>query len=278
MLRRSVVSLAGGVTLGVALPALGQTPMKVFRLGSVVEGRSVDPTPVSKANQDAQRELGWEEGRNFVSERLFTEGRPDRIPSLFAELVAKKVDSVLEAGLSIASIVYGALLGVFLLSRVEPTTPLWDLSLRMALTGFGLGPGQSLFSLAVQNAVPASQIGVVTSANQFFRQIGSTLGVAVFGTLLTHNLTKALGAQGSTLDIGALEGMALKAQAAGASAGVDPALRATISHAITGGFAASLLVIFAGLVVVLFIPELPMRSRQVPGEPVLADEATPTEA
>ena len=170
------------------------------------------------------------------------------------------------------------LLGVFLLSRVEPTTPLWDLSLRMALTGFGLGPGQSLFSLAVQNAVPAGQIGVVTSANQFFRQIGSTLGVAIFGALLTHNLTKALGAQGSTLDIGALEGMALKAQAAGAAAGVDPALRATISHAITGGFAASLLVIFAGLVVVLFIPELPMRGRQVPGEPVLAEEPTPAEA
>ena len=34
----------------------------------------------------------------------------------------------------------------------------------------------------------------------------------------------------------------------------------------------------AGLVVVLFIPELPMRGRQVPGEPVLAEEPTPAEA
>jgi EmrB/QacA subfamily drug resistance transporter len=170
------------------------------------------------------------------------------------------------------------LVGVFLLSRVEPSTPLWDLSLRLALVGFGLGPGQSLFSLAVQNAVPASQIGVVTSANQFFRQIGSTLGVAVFGALLTHNLTRALGTQGSSLDIGALEGMALKAQAAGDAAGVDPALRETISHAITGGFAASLLVILAGLVVAMFIPELPMRGRQIPGETVLAEDAAAAEA
>jgi EmrB/QacA subfamily drug resistance transporter len=163
------------------------------------------------------------------------------------------------------------LVGVFLLSRVGPTTPLWDLSLRLTLVGLGLGPGQSLFSLAVQNAVPAGRIGVVTSANQFFRQIGSTLGVAAFGTLLTHNLTRALGASAPGLDIGALEGMALKAQAAGQSASVDPALRETISHAITSVFGASLLVILAGLVVAWFIPELPMRGRQIPDEPVLAE-------
>ena len=44
----------------------------------------------------------------------------------------------------------------------------------VALLGFGLGPQQSLFNLAVQNAVRPDQIGVVTSSNQFFRQIGST--------------------------------------------------------------------------------------------------------
>lgn len=171
----------------------------------------------------------------------------------------------------------GLLVGVFLLSRVGPQTPLWDLSLRLVLVGLGLGPGQSLFSVAVQNAVAASRIGVVTSVNQFFRQIGSTLGVALFGALLTHNLTRSLGATAPGLDIGALEGMALRAQAAGQSASVDPALRATISHAITGVFGASLAVILAGLIVALFIPELPMRGRQIPGEPVL-DEAVPAEA
>jgi EmrB/QacA subfamily drug resistance transporter len=168
------------------------------------------------------------------------------------------------------------LVGVTLLSFVGPRTPAWDLSLRLVLVGLGLGPGQSLFSIAAQNSAPPSQIGVVTSANQFFRQIGSTLGVAVFGALLTHNLGKSIG--GANVDIGALEGLALKAQAAGQAAGVDPALRETISHAITGVFGASLLVIFAGLVVVLFIPEIPMRSRQVPGEPVLAEEPVSAEA
>ena len=43
--------------------------------------------------------------------------------------------------------------------------------------GLGLGPLQSLFGVAIQNAVPMNRIGVVTSANQFFRQIGSTVSL-----------------------------------------------------------------------------------------------------
>ncbi len=64
----------------------------------------------------------------------------------------------------------------------------------MAILGMGLGPLQSLYSVAIQNAVPMNRIGVVTSANQFFRQIGSTVGVAIFGTLLTNNLNTKLAA------------------------------------------------------------------------------------
>jgi hypothetical protein len=50
--------------------------------------------------------------------------------------------------------------------------------------------------LAAQNAVPATQIGTATSTNNYFREVGATLGVAVFGTLFTSrladNLTGAL--------------------------------------------------------------------------------------
>ena len=50
--------------------------------------------------------------------------------------------------------------------------------------------------LAAQNAVPADQIGTATSTNNYFREVGATLGVAVFGTLFTSrladNLTGAL--------------------------------------------------------------------------------------
>lgn len=84
------------------------------------------------------------------------------------------------------------LIGVFLLSRIGPETGLLDLALRMVVVGIGLGPSQSLVNLVVQSAFPASQIGVATSSTQFFRQIGNTVGVAIFGTLLTLNLTAEL--------------------------------------------------------------------------------------
>ena len=44
----------------------------------------------------------------------------------------------------------------------------------------------------IQNAAPLAELGVATSVSQFSRQIGSTVGVAIFGTLLTHHLTLEL--------------------------------------------------------------------------------------
>ncbi|MDB5431170.1 MAG: drug resistance transporter, EmrB/QacA subfamily [Caulobacter sp.] len=165
------------------------------------------------------------------------------------------------------------LVGVFLLGRVnEFTTPL-DLAWRMLIVGLGLGPGQSLFGIAAQNAVPVTQIGVATSSNQFFRQIGSTVGVAVFGALLAQNLPKQ--ADGTPLDLGALEGMAIKAVAAGHAAAVDPILRHDISHAITSVFAFALATIALGIVVILMIPEIPLRTLQPRGEPILVKDHSP---
>jgi EmrB/QacA subfamily drug resistance transporter len=91
-------------------------------------------------------------------------------------------------------IIGGVLLvaGVVSLTGIGPDTTQADLTWRLALTGIGLGPAQSLFSLVIQNAAPANQIGVATSMSQFSRQIGSTVGVAIFGTFLTHALTAEL--------------------------------------------------------------------------------------
>lgn len=88
----------------------------------------------------------------------------------------------------------GALLaaGVWSLTGLTADTTQADLTWRLALTGLGLGPAQTLFSLVIQNAAPATQIGVATSMSQFSRQIGSTVGVAIFGTFLTHALTDEL--------------------------------------------------------------------------------------
>ena len=84
------------------------------------------------------------------------------------------------------------IIGLVLLSQITSATTPLDLSWRMFIVGLGLGPSQSLYNIAVQNAVPVNQIGIATSASQFFRQMGSVIGLSIFGTLLTHNLMTEL--------------------------------------------------------------------------------------
>jgi hypothetical protein len=151
------------------------------------------------------------------------------------------------------------LIGIFLLSRMHPGTSRLDLGWRMLVLGIGLGPGQSLFGLAIQNAMPPQQLGVVTSANQFFRQIGSTMGVALFGTLLTTRLNAGLGSIMPGVDVGKLQGMG--AGHAGGALILPEPVKAIISHAITDTFAAGLFVVVAAGAVALFVPVLPMRDR-----------------
>ncbi|TFH73717.1 MFS transporter [Gammaproteobacteria bacterium LSUCC0112] len=210
----------------------------------------------------------------------------------------------LMAGLMVGSIVSGRLvsksghykpymvggaailvLGVYLLSGINPGTSLADLSWRMVVIGLGLGPSQSLVNLIVQAAFPMSQIGVATSSTQFFRQIGNTVGVAVFGTLLTLNLTAELPkqvpmlalaggasfslsqAQTSAMDPGALRERVASAMVNRPDADIDrvvttleTGLRLAFSNAITAMFSASLWIILIGFLITLFIPVIPLHT------------------
>jgi EmrB/QacA subfamily drug resistance transporter len=71
-------------------------------------------------------------------------------------------------------------------------TPLWQIVVAMVATGIGIGPGMPLYTLAVQNDVPFERIGVASSASQFFRQVGSTVGAALLGTVLITTLNTAV--------------------------------------------------------------------------------------
>ncbi len=62
----------------------------------------------------------------------------------------------------------------------------------MILLGLGTGPALPILTLAIQNSVDPREMGAATSSSQFFRQIGSTLGIAIFGTLLTTTLATQL--------------------------------------------------------------------------------------
>jgi MFS family permease len=79
-------------------------------------------------------------------------------------------------------------IGMFLLSRLEVTTSVWFAAIGALVLGLGLGMVMQVLVLAVQNAVDPSQMGVATSGSTLFRQIGGSIGVALFGTIFASRL------------------------------------------------------------------------------------------
>ena len=79
-------------------------------------------------------------------------------------------------------------LGYLYLTSYNADMAYWQISIGMVMIGLGLGQLMQTLTLAAQNSVPASEIGVATSSATFFRQMGGTLGVAVFISLLFNSL------------------------------------------------------------------------------------------
>src|SRR5207249_8591950 len=85
--------LLATVLLTTASPAQAQQPNKIARIGYVrVVGVPSIPGPNVEAFRRGLRDLGYVEGENIVIEFRYAEGKPDRIPSLVAELVQLNVD------------------------------------------------------------------------------------------------------------------------------------------------------------------------------------------
>jgi len=82
--------------------------------------------------------------------------------------------------------------GYISLFGYQYNTPIWVISISMVIIGMGLGQLMQTLTLAAQNAVPAKDIGVATSSSMFFRQMGGTLGVAIFISILFNNLKGAI--------------------------------------------------------------------------------------
>jgi EmrB/QacA subfamily drug resistance transporter len=74
--------------------------------------------------------------------------------------------------------------GLLLFSRIGVDTPVWQTSLVMALFGLGLGGCMQPLMLAAQSALSPHEMGVATSSATFARQMGGTIGTAVFLSVL----------------------------------------------------------------------------------------------
>jgi EmrB/QacA subfamily drug resistance transporter len=74
--------------------------------------------------------------------------------------------------------------GMAFFAQMNGATPRVDIIYGMVLAGVGMGLIQTTYTVAVQNAAPRRQMGAATASTMFFRSVGSTLGVAVFGSVL----------------------------------------------------------------------------------------------
>ncbi len=146
-----------------------------------------------------------------------------------------------------------------LLATLVIATPVWVVTGYLFIAGAGLGMMMQTLVLAVQNAFPPSQVGTATSANNFFREIGATLGIAVIGAIFTNRLTVQLA---DSLPSGALSG--------GSSTSLTPSMVQSLPDAaqttIIEAYHSALVPIFLylipifviGLVLALVLPEKPL--------------------
>jgi EmrB/QacA subfamily drug resistance transporter len=171
---------------------------------------------------------------------------------------------------------------LFLFSLVGADTPLWQTMLVMVLMGLGLGSNMQPMITAVQNAVSPREIGTATGAVTFFRSMGGTLGTAVFLSVLFNvlpgNIRDRFTAAQQTPEFQAalqadpaqqeLLKRATSSDALNDTSFLDQ-LSDVIAHPFKVGFSDSVHVVYLmafavmliGLVVVFFLPELPLAQR-----------------
>ncbi len=168
-------------------------------------------------------------------------------------------------------------LGLYLLSLLTVSSSTLLSSLSMLVLGAGIGASMQVLVIAVQNSVQYADLGTATAGATFFRSIGGSFGVAVFGAifanLLPHNLASEL--HGLSLPSGLTA-------ASGASPAVLDRLPAPVHDAFVHAYATSLHTVFLAAVPVgalafglsWTLKEVPLRATTRAPDP--ADTLAPT--
>ncbi len=191
-----------------------------------------------------------------------------------------------------------ACFGMYMLSRATVDTSYGATVRDMVIVGVGLGTTMPLFTIAVQNAFPQRVLGQVSSAIQFFRGIGATMGSAVFGSVFVAHFHRELLGQlpqqvASAVTTGNLSALSnpqsLSSPAAQQAMGAqlaqygitDPSAVQGLMGVVKGSIATAFGEVFVmGLVIVAiawsatwFIKEIPLRKTNAPEETAEAQEA-----
>ena len=168
--------------------------------------------------------------------------------------------------------------GLLLMTQIGADTPLWQADIYMAVFGFGLGMNMQSIVLAMQNAVDPRDMGVATSAVTFFRQVGGSLGTAIFLSILFTNAASGVKTQyAKAADDPAFQAAAaahpdqVKLLHGGGSINDTSFLHGmdkTLSHPFLVGFSNAMDVVFLvgalvlviGVVLSLLLKEVPLRT------------------
>jgi EmrB/QacA subfamily drug resistance transporter len=167
--------------------------------------------------------------------------------------------------------------GLVLLSRISPATGGLELAGAMLVLGLGIGMVLPVLVIAVQNAVDYTELGTATSGTTFFRSIGASFGVAIFGAIFSNTL---LG------DVRSALGHVRIPAGLSVTGGISPAqlhaLPPAFRHVLVEGYSHSLQTVFLAAVPVAllafaltwFLPELTLRRTTEVTDP--ADTLAPT--
>jgi hypothetical protein len=172
------------------------------------------------------------------------------------------------------------------MTTLAAATPIWLICVFLFVFGAGLGLIMQVVVLVVQNAVDPTMIGTATSTNNYFREVGAALGVAIFGVIFTNRLSENL----RTVFAGA---GASPEEAGAATATLDPQAMADLPQKVRDGivtaYADSLAPVFwylipfivVAFVLALFLKNIPLSDTAgmvARGEAIGGDEAEELEA
>ena len=141
--------------------------------------------------------------------------------------------------------------GLALIWRMDAATGGGAVARNVAITGIGIGLTMQTLVIAVQNAVPAEEMGSVTSLAHFARSVGGTIGVAVMSVIATRNLPSGFALRGSV------------------PTGLTPILQTVLVHALRPAF------LFAGCCALLALAVVAGALRETPLQRSLDATAAP---
>lgn len=187
---------------------------------------------------------------------------------------------------------------LFFFSTISEHTTNFQLIIRMIILGIGLGSTMPIFTLAVQSAFGKERMGEVTAGTQLFRSVGGTVGAAVLGGIMNSRLSSQMetlqnepfvtemkqftAAAHSNMDGGMIQSVLNPASQeqiraainkiptnsqAGVSGDFDHFIgsaKIAFSHSIDDVFLIAGCLMVLALIVVFFLPEVPLRKKDHP--------------